>query len=72
MATTQEVLTHMTGHTGGQPLQLSSQTHFTRAQRPPSGSSDARTSIFIQRTTSRAVPTAMGSTACPTSVSPYR
>jgi len=43
VVTTQEVLQHMTGHTGGQPQQINWQSHFTRVQQPRSGSSDALT-----------------------------
>jgi hypothetical protein len=34
MATSQEVLQHVTGHTGGTPLQLNWQAHFTPVQHP--------------------------------------
>jgi hypothetical protein len=50
MATTQEVLAHMTGHTGGQTPRLSWQTHFTRVQRPLRGNDEAYTHVDFRPT----------------------
>ncbi len=45
MATTQEVLQHMTGHSGGQPQRINWQSHFTRVQQPRSGNAEAFTHV---------------------------
>jgi len=48
--TTQEVLQHMTGHTGGRPQQINWQSHFTRVQHPRSGNDDALTHVDFRPT----------------------
>ena len=55
VVTTQEVLQHMTGHTGRQPQQINRQSHFTRVQQPRSGSSDALTIVEFRPSCSYSV-----------------
>lgn len=43
MATQQEVLRHITGHTGGVPMQLSWNTHFSQVRQPRIAGRDAFT-----------------------------
>jgi hypothetical protein len=50
MATSQEVLDHMTGHTAGQPTRLNWQLHFRQVQRPPQGNADAFTHVDFNPT----------------------
>lgn len=48
MATLDEVLRHMTGHSQGRPTAIDWQTHFTREPQPRDGSSDAYTHADFQ------------------------
>jgi|GEM_PF-1622275 len=48
MATQQEVLKHITGHTGGVPTQLSWNTHFSQVRQPRIAGRDAFTSATFR------------------------
>jgi hypothetical protein len=48
MATQQEVLKHITGHTGGVPTQLSWTTHFSQVRQPRIAGRDAFTSATFR------------------------